>query len=69
MDLLFGRRKIRLFDFAIIDIIGTLFIAKTLSEKFQIPLPTMTLLVFTAGFGAHELFGVNTKLNQVIKSF
>lgn len=67
-NLLRGRRKIRLFDIAIIDFLGTFVIAQILSKRFNIPITTMTLIVFAAGFGAHELFGVNTKLNETIKS-
>ena len=66
-NLLRGRRKIRVFDFAIIDLLGTFVIAQILSKRLNIPIQTMTFIVFIAGFGAHELFGVNTKLNETIK--
>jgi len=67
-NLLFGRRKIRLFDIAIIDVLGTVAIAFLISKRYCIPIQTSLLLVFTAGFAAHEIFGVNSQLNNLIKS-
>jgi hypothetical protein len=65
-NLLFGRRRVRLFDIAIIDVLGTFVIAKVISDRFSIPFATTAALVFAAGIGVHELFGVNTRLNELV---
>lgn len=61
-----GNHAIRIFDFAVIDVIATLIMAIIISALSGWNIVLTTVGLFGAGIVAHRLFHVNTKLNVMI---
>lgn len=61
-----GVHAVRLFDIAIIDVIGTVLIAILISLVTKIHVAICTVVLFVVAIGAHRLFCVNTKINTMI---
>ncbi len=61
-----GVHSIRLFDFAIVDIIATIIGAYVISKYTQYEFYKVLLVLFILGIILHKLFCVDTKLNSII---
>jgi hypothetical protein len=55
-----GIHSYRLLDVALVDYIGTIFLALILSRITKIPLVLSTIFMFVLGIVLHMLFGVKT---------
>ena len=56
-----GVHKHRFLNAAIVDYIGTIFLAIILSKFTKIPFVLSTIIMFILGIVLHVLFGVNTE--------
>lgn len=68
---IFGKEKegvhsIRLWDFAIVDVIGTLIGAVLLAWMLNVNMLLMIVFAFVMGILFHRLFCVNSTLNKFI---
>lgn len=61
-----GIHRFRLFDIAIVDVLGTILIAWLISHYSRRPLWIVALCLFVLGIILHRLFCVNTTLNKII---
>lgn len=61
-----GFHAIRVFDLAILDVIGTIMIGFLISKYLKVNIIAVITLLFATAMFVHRLFGVNTKLNTLI---
>jgi uncharacterized membrane protein YcaP (DUF421 family) len=61
-----GFHSIRIFDFALLDILGTILIAFIISKYYKINFVFTTIILFLVAIFMHWLFCVNTKLNTLL---
>ena len=61
-----GFHSIRVFDFAVLDIIGTLLIAYLIAKRFKINFYKVAFILFGIGVFMHWLFCVETKFNRFL---
>jgi uncharacterized membrane protein YcaP (DUF421 family) len=61
-----GFHALRLFDFAVLDIVGTIIIGFLLAKHFKLNILLVIMLLFILAIFMHRLFGVNTKLNTML---
>ena len=55
-----GIHKYKILDTAIVDYVGTIFLAMALTKLTKIPLVISTIIMFVVGILFHYLFGVQT---------
>lgn len=68
---IFGKEKegihsYRVFDIAIVDVIGTIIVALMLGMIFKWNIVLTILIAFLTGIVLHRLFCVNTTINKII---
>lgn len=63
-----GAHSLRIGNFAIVDIIGTLLVALFLSKKFNWNFYFVLIITFLIGIIAHRIFCVKTQLDTLLFS-
>lgn len=61
-----GVHSIRLFDIAVLDVLGTILIAWLIAYFFKWNVIIVLVIAFLSGIILHRLFCVNTTLNKLI---
>jgi hypothetical protein len=61
-----GWHSYRLFDLAIVDVIGTILVAIIISALTDVSLAYAMIALFTTGIIAHRVFHVNTTVGTLI---
>jgi len=63
-----GIHSYRLFNIAIVDVIGTLFIGYIINKITKIKLYIINIVLFIIGIIMHKIFCVNTTINKLLFS-
>jgi hypothetical protein len=61
-----GVHKIRLFNFAVVDVVGTILLGYLLSKMTNLNLWISIILMFILGIISHYIFCVPTTLNGIL---
>lgn len=61
-----GIHALRILDVAVVDVLGTVIVAITLSKVLRTNLVLTTVTLFVLGVLFHRLFCVNTKINTLL---
>jgi hypothetical protein len=61
-----GVHAYRLFDFAIVDVLGTALVSYYVAKVYNYPVPQTMLLAFAFGHAMHLLFKVDTTLVKLL---
>lgn len=61
-----GAHSLRVFDIAIVDVLGTIFLAWIISKYYKYNFYKTLLFLFILAIILHRLFCVNTKINTMI---
>lgn len=61
-----GLHSYRIFNLAIVDVLGTLMIAYFVSKWFKISFLWACIIMFSLGIFLHHLFGVRTTVDKTL---
>lgn len=61
-----GIHKYRLFNIAIVDVLGTVFISYILHKITKIKLYIINIVLFSLGIVLHRIFCVNTTIDRLL---
>ena len=62
-----GPHSFRIFDVAVVDVLGTIGLAWILMKFTQLDFVSSLIIMFIIGSAAHALVGVRTKFTEVVE--
>jgi len=61
-----GIHSVRLFNFAVMDILFTVILAYIISKKFKKDFKLVLIICFISGIVLHRIFGVKTTVDRIL---